>query len=122
MVAGAYQKYQQNSIMTATPKELILMLYNGAIKFCNIAIEGYDEGDYQKLHNALIRTQDIITELQVSLDTKIEISEQINELYSYIKELLIKANIQKDKLYIEEAKELIVEFRNLWQEVMKTAK
>lgn len=121
MVTGGYQKYQQNSIMTASPKELILMLYNGAIKFCNLALEGYDEGNYQKQHNALIRAQDIITELQLALDHNIEVSKLIDQLYTYIKEILVKANIQKDRESILEAKNLITEFRNLWQELMKVA-
>lgn len=121
MLTRAYQQYQQNAVMTASPKELILMLYNGAIKFCNIAIEGHDEGDYQKQHNALVRTQDIIMELQISLDSKIEVSKYMDQLYTYIGELLVKANIEKNKQYILEAKELIVELRNLWQEVMKIA-
>lgn len=121
MVTGGYQKYQQNSVMTASAKELILMLYNGAIKFCNLALEGCDEENYQKQHNALIRAQDIITELQLALDHTVEVSKSIDQLYSYIKEVLVKANIQKDREGILEAKSLIIEFRNLWQELMKVA-
>lgn len=121
MVANGYQKYQQNSVMTASPKDLILMLYNGAIKFCNLAIQAFEKNEVQSQHTYLLKAQDIITELEVSLDHKYEISKEIGALYAYIKELLVQANIKKDVQCVIEAKELISEFRNTWQELMKIA-
>lgn len=121
MIANGYQKYQQNSVMTASPKELILMLYNGAIKFCNLAVQSFEEGEVQKQHMYIIKVQDIITELEIALDPKYEISKEIRVLYTYIKELLVQANVKKDVQLVLEAKELISEFRNTWQELMKLA-
>jgi len=119
MIPNGYQKYQQNSVMTASPKELILMLYNGAIKFCNLAIQAFEDGEVQKQHMYLMKAQDIITELELSLDKKYEISKEISILYKYIKELLMEANIKKDVQKVLEAKDLINDFRNTWQELMK---
>ncbi len=121
VTTGGYQQYQQNAVMTASPKELILMLYNGAIKFCNLAIEAFEQKDVGKQHLYIMRVQDIITELQLSLDDKYEISKEINELYAYIKHLLVQANIKKDPQQVIEAKELIGEFKSMWQELIKTA-
>ena len=107
--------------MTASPKELILMLYNGAIKNCNLAIEAFNEGNIQKRHMYLIKAQDIISELEIVLDPKYEISKEISRLYTYIRELLVQANIKKDVQKVIEAKDLINDFKNMWQELMKLA-
>ena len=87
MVGNPYQAYQNNSIMTAPKEELTLMLYNGAIKFCNQAIEAIHSKDIQKAHLYNIRVQDIITELQSTLDFKYEISKELDSLYFFIREL-----------------------------------
>lgn len=119
MVSNAYQQYQHNSIMTANREELTLMLYNGAIKFCNQAIEAIEKKDMQKAHNCNIKAQNIITELQVTLDSKFQYAEDINKLYDFIRQLLIEGNISKDTKKIEDALNLIRQFRDLWQQVMQ---
>lgn len=122
MLANPYQQYQSNSVMTATPGELTLMLYNGAIKFCNLAIEAMENQDVQKANKDNLRAQDIITELQATLDTKYEIGQEMDRLYTFIKELLIQGNIHKDKQKVSDARDLIREFRDTWQEMLKKAK
>ena len=122
MVTNPYQQYQNNSVMTATPGELTLMLYNGAIKFCNLAIEAIEQNDLQKAHQSNLRAQDIITELQATLDTKYEISKDMDRLYTFIKELLIEGNIRKESQKLVDARDLIREFRDTWQQVIKTAR
>ena len=122
MVTNPYQQYQNNSVMTATPGELTLMLYNGAIKFCNLAIEAIEQNDLQKAHQSNLRAQDIITELQATLDTKYEISKDMDRLYTFIKELLIEGNIRKESQKLADARDLIREFRDTWQQVIKTAR
>lgn len=119
MAANPYTQYQNNSILTASRGELTLMLYNGAIKFCNIALEALEKKDIQKAHINIIKTQDIIQELQITLDMKYELSDNIDKLYEYIKELLIDANIEKDMQKLIDAKSFITEFRDMWQQVMK---
>lgn len=122
MVTNPYQQYQNNSVMTATPGELTLMLYNGAIKFCNLAIEAIEQNDLQKAHQSNLRAQDIITELQATLDTKYDISKEMDRLYTFIKQLLIEGNIHKESQKLADARDLIREFRDTWQQVIKTAR
>ncbi|MGL4346446.1 MAG: flagellar export chaperone FliS [Cellulosilyticaceae bacterium] len=119
LAANPYQQYQNNAVMTATPGELTLMLYNGAIKFCNLAIDAIEQRDLPKANQASLRAQDIVTELQATLDTKYPIGEEMDRLYTFIKQLLMEGNIQKDTGKIGDARDLIREFRDTWQEVIK---
>lgn len=116
------QQAYQNSIYTATPAELTLMLYNGAIKFCNLAIEGFEKNNIQTISNNLIKAQNIIDELKITLKDGYSISKEFKELYDYIGELLVKANINKEKQKVLEAKELITQFRDTWKEAMLLSK
>ncbi|MGL5677577.1 MAG: flagellar export chaperone FliS [Cellulosilyticaceae bacterium] len=117
-----YQNYQNNAIMTATPGELTLMLYNGAIKFCNIAIEAIEQGNIQKANETNLRAQDIIAELQATVDLKYEVGQDMDRLYYYINQLLVEGNIEKNSNKIQQALELIREFRDAWQQILKIPK
>lgn len=119
MVGNPYQNYQNNAVMTASPGELTLMLYNGAIKFCNKAIEAIEKKEVQQSHMYLVRAQDIITELQATLDTKYPVAKEMDVLYTFIKQLLLEANMQKDIQKINDALDLIRDFRDTWQQVIK---
>lgn len=122
MLTNSYQKYQHNAIFTASPQELTLMLYNGAIKYCNLGAEMIENKNIEKANQYIIKAQDIICELQITLDDKYSITQEIKPLYEYIVRLLEEANINKDQQKLLEAKELIANFRDLWKEVMKLAK
>lgn len=121
-VNSGYNAYKQNSVMTASPQELTLMLYNGAIKFCNLAIVAIDNMQMQNAHNYIIRVQDIITEFQITLDKKYDISKNLSELYEYIHARLVEANVSKDKDILNEVLELIREMRDVWKEAMALSK
>lgn len=110
--------YLENKIKTATPAELTLMLFDGAIKFCNIAIMAIDEEDVSKAHTNIIKAQDIISALRSSLDHKYEVAENLDKMYDYIYSRLVDANIKKDKLIIEEVLEHIRGLRDTWKEAM----
>ena len=122
MVTNPYNKYQENSISTATGPELTLMLYNGGIKFCNIAIEGIQQKNVQKAHDHILRAQNVIDELRATLNKKYEIANEMDELYEYINKLLVEGNKQKDVQKIEDACLLIRNYRDAWQIAMKKAK
>ena len=122
MVTNQYMKYQESSISTATGPELTLMLYNGAIKFCNIAIEAIKNNDIQKAHTNIIRVQDIIIELRETLNKKYPIAREMDQLYEFISRLLVEGNIKKDINKIEDACVLIRNYRDAWQVAMKVAK
>lgn len=119
MALNAAQLYKNNSIQTASPAKLTLMLYDGAIKFCNIAKDGLHENDIAKASNNLIKAQRIITELRGSLDKKYEVSKDFDLVYDYIYRKLVEANIQKNEESLEEALKYTREMRETWVEVMR---
>lgn len=122
MISNGYQAYQNNSILTASGEKLTLMLYNGAIKFCNQAKEAIENKDISEAHRLIVRSQDIIEQLQASLDDKYPVSEYFNQVYDFINYQLIEANINKDTDNIDVAIEFIREIRDTWEEAMKLAK
>lgn len=115
----AMNAYQRNAIMTATPAELTLMLYDGAIKFCNIALDAMDKKDIQKAHENIKKAEAIITELRASLDRKYPVWEDFERVYEYIYQQLVAANLAKEKAPLEEALKRIREMRDTWKEVMR---
>lgn len=122
MTYSALNQYKQNTVYTATPEELTLMLYDGCIKFMNIAKYSIENKDIAKAHHALIRAQDIIMELKTTLDTSYEISSNLMKLYDFIIDRLVNANVRKDTKSIDEALEIVTELRDTWKEAMKQVK
>ncbi|WP_242828975.1 flagellar export chaperone FliS [Catonella morbi] len=121
-MTNAASLYQGAAINTASPAELTLMLYNGAIKFCNLALIGMEEEDIMKAHNNLMKAQRIIRELQATLNFKYEVSKDFDLIYTRILNSLLAANIKKDTDKLNEALEDIRGIRDVWTQVMKVAK
>lgn len=115
----AYNAYKQNSINTASPGELTLMLYNGCIKFLNVAKKAIEEKHMEEKNVNLQKAQNIIIELMVTLNMDYEISKQILPLYEYMNRRLIEANIKNDVEIVDEVIGLVTEFRDTWKEVIK---
>lgn len=114
--------YQTNAIMTASPAELTLMLYEGAIKFCNIAIVAIEKKDYQKANTNLKKAQAIITEFRATLDHKYEVWKDFDLVYDYIYRRLVEGNVKKDIEIVEDALKQIRDMRDTWKEVMRLSK
>lgn len=121
MVSNAAAAYNNSKILTATPAELTLMLYEGAIKFCNIASLAISKNDLEKANLNIIKAERIITELRTTLDFKYAVANEFELVYDYIYRRLIEANIKKDTEVLEEALTYIREMRDTWKEVMKLA-
>lgn len=120
MIANkGYAAYANNKITTATPAELTLMLYEGAIKFCNIAIAAVEQKDIQKAHNSIMKVQDIIEEFQVTLDHKYAVAKDFDAVYAYLLRRLIEANIKKDAEILNEVLGHLRTLRDTWKEVMR---
>lgn len=117
-----YAAYANNKINTASPAELTLMLYEGAIKFCNIAIVAIENNDLQKAHTNIMKVEHIIEEFQASLNHKYATAKDFDEVYSYLMGRLIQANIKKDKEILEEVLKHLRTMRDTWKEVMKLTK
>ncbi len=121
-MTNAANYYQGAAINTATPAELTLMLYNGAIKFCNLAAMGIEEKNIEKAHNNLMKAQRIIRELQETLNFKYDVAKDFNMIYTKIMRALLEANVKKDIDKVNEALEDIRGIRDVWVQVMKVSK
>ncbi len=115
---NGYAAYANNKIMTASPAELTLMLYEGAIKFCNIAIVACERKEIEKAHINIRKTDRIIEEFQITLNRKYKVAEDFDNVYKYIRQRLLEANIAKDPEILEEVLEHLRTMRDTWKEVM----
>ena len=114
-----YAAYQNNRIMTASPAELTLMLYEGAIKFCNIAIMAVEEKDIQKAHDNIMKVEHIIEEFQGTLNHKYPVAKDFENVYNYILQRLVEANMKKDKDILEEVLGHLRTMLDTWKELMR---
>lgn len=119
---SAAQKYQNNQVSTATPGELTLMLYNGAIRFIKQSRAALQDKQLDKANEFNIRVQDIISELIITLDRSVPVSEQLLLMYDYMNRRMIEANISKDETILNEVEDLFVQFRDTWREAIVLAK
>ena len=113
-----YAAYANSKIMTASPAELTLMLYEGAIKFCNIAVAAIEKNDIEKAHNNIVKVERIINEFQATLDHKYPVAKDFDNVYNYLKRRLFEANVKKDAEILEEVLKHLRTMRDTWKEVM----
>lgn len=114
--------YKEQQILTAPPEKLILMLYNGCLKFMNDTISAIQSKDIQNAHNYCIRAQDIVSELMSTLNMDFAISKELMTLYEYVNYQLVQANLQKNAQCVIDAKDIIINIRDGWIDAMKTAR
>lgn len=114
--------YKQNNINTASPAELTMMLYDGAVKFCSMAIAALDKGNLEECNKNIAKTKKIIVEFRSTLDFSYEVSNDFDRVYDYIHWVLTQANVKKDRGLMEEGLKQIRGMRDTWREVMKAAK
>lgn len=115
-MANVYKKQQ---IMTSSPQQLTLLLYNGALRFLNESILAMEQGDTEKSHKANIRVQAIVSEFIMTLDMNYEISTTWAQLYEYTEHCLIQGNIKQEVVQLLQAKEVLQELRDAWVGAMK---
>lgn len=113
-----YKTYQNNAVNTASGGELTLMLYNGCIKFIKQAIKELNAKNYEAKNTNIQKAQNIIQELMITLDQKVEISKQILPLYEYMQFQLKEANVKNDTALLEEVLGFAVDFRDTWKQVI----
>ncbi len=114
-----FAEYTTNKILTASPAEVTLMLYEGAIKFVNIAIVAIEHGEIEKAHINIKKTQRIIEEFRNTLDHKYSVAEDFDRIYVYLLQRLLEANIKKDTEILEEINMHLRSVRDTWKEVMR---
>ncbi len=119
---NAAKAYGNNKVLTASPAELTLMLYDGAVKFANKAVDALEKKDYENTNINIQRARAIIVELMTTLDFKYPVAEDFKRMYDYIFNLLVKANMEKDMETLQKALEEIRGMRDVWKEIMAKAK
>ncbi|MDZ5471978.1 flagellar export chaperone FliS [Bacillus sp. 31A1R] len=117
-----YQAYKQNSVNTASPGELTLLLYNGCLKFIKLAKKAIDERNIEQRNVNLVKAQDVVQELMLTLNMDVEISKSMLQMYDYIHHRLIDANTKNSLEILDEVEGYVTEFRNTWKEVIQLSK
>ncbi|MFD5850691.1 flagellar export chaperone FliS [Cytobacillus oceanisediminis] len=118
-VSNPYQSYQQNSVNTASPGELTLMLYNGCLKFIHQAKKAIRDNNIEAKNTNIQKAQNIIQELMVTLNMDVEVSQNMMSLYDYMNRRLIEANVKNETAILDEVEGLVTEFRDTWKEVIQ---
>lgn len=116
------QVYKQNSVNTASPAELTVMLYNGCLKFIKLAKLAIEENNIEQRHINLGKAQDIIQELMVNLNMDVGLSKNLMKMYDYIHRRLIEANTKNDVEILIEVEGFVMSFRDTWKEAMQLSK
>ncbi len=122
MTRNPYAQYANNKVMTASPAELTLMLYEGAIKFGNIAISAMENKEIEKAHINIVKVQKIISEFRSTLNFKYPVANDFDRIYIYLERRLHECMATKDKDIMEEIVMHLRSMRDNWKEVMKKAK
>lgn len=118
-ISNPYQSYQQNSVNTASPGELTLMLYNGCLKFIKLAKKAISEKNIEEKNTNLLKAQKIIQEFMVTLNMDVPVSKNMMSLYDYILRRLIEANTKNDLTILDEVEGLVTEFRDTWKQAIQ---
>lgn len=119
---AAANAYQNSRINTASPAELTLMLYDGAVKFCNMGKMALEKGDYEKANMYIQKAKRIIVQFRSDLDFKYPVAQDFDRVYEYIYYTLVDANVKKDMELLDEALGRIKEMRDTWKQVMEKVK
>ena len=118
-INNPYQSYKQNSVNTASPGELTLMLYNGCLKFITLAKKAIDDGNVEAKNTNLIKAQNIIHEFMVTLNMDIKVSSELMVMYDYLHRRLVEANVKSDLAILEEVEGFVTELRDTWKEAIQ---
>jgi len=122
-VNNPYQQYKQTAVATASPEKLILMLYEGGLRFLKQADEAIEHNNLVEAGKAIGKTQEVVGELISSLNPEAgEVSKNLQSLYTYINGRLIEANLKKDRQIVKEILGMFQEFHATWSEIMKTGR
>ena len=116
--ASAQQAYTESSVLTAPPEKLVVMLYDGAIRFLNVGALAMRSGDFVQARERVRRAEAIIDELNYSLDmSQGEIAVRLRSIYIFSKKHLLQANLQRDPEALDTVVKLLGELREAWESI-----
>lgn len=117
--SNAQQVYKESAVLTASPEQLVLMLYDGAIRFLNQAVVAFEAGNRGLAGTKINRGSAILNELNLSLDvSQGEVATRLRSLYLFMKRELTSAQIAQDPARIREVVGLLSELREAWRQAM----
>lgn len=117
----AINTYRQSSVETASPGELILLLYNEAIRSMNEAITLIEKGDVGGANSRILKAQDIMAELRLSLNPTLggDIAKGLDSVYQFVYLSLVSANLKKEPEKLKSALSVMIELREGWEEAIR---
>jgi flagellar protein FliS len=118
----AFNQYRDQSVLTAGPGELVLMLYEGCLKQVRLARLAIEEKLLEQKNSSLMKAQSIVSELMATLNFDYEISDSLYALYDYFLNELITANIDLDTKRLDNVENMLGELRDTWEQMIKQQK
>ncbi|MBE3573078.1 MAG: flagellar export chaperone FliS [Moorella humiferrea] len=119
-ITDPYQAYRQNQVQTLSQEKLVLMLYDGALRFCRQGLAAMEKRDYAGANGSLCRAQDILSELMVNLNRDVgEIADNLYKLYDFMYRHLVQANVKKSAVMVQEVMDLLQQLRDTWEEATR---
>jgi flagellar secretion chaperone FliS len=123
MMPQGYQQYQRTQTQTASPGELIVMMYGGAIRFLTVSQQKIEAGDTEAAHKSLVRAQEILLELMISVDTSVgPVARNLFDLYEFMHRHLVEANVKKNAAMVGEVATLMRELLQSWEQAIVSEK
>lgn len=121
-IHNGYARYKEQSIMTASPGDLVLMLYDGGLRQMRLARVALGEGNMEAASTALMKAQDIVTALIQGLDFHFPLSDNLMALYEYLQYELIMTNVTKDATRIGPIEEMVFDLRATWEQAVQESR
>lgn len=115
-----YQQYRANNILTADPGRLALMVFTEAAKVTRQAAEALHRAETDTAHRALLRAQELVSYLMETVDTSLEVGQNLAKMYDYFYRRLVEANVNKEPAIAEEVAEMLNELRDTWEQALRT--
>ena len=122
MTNNPYAAYKQQSVMTMTPGQMLIAVYDELIKQLNIALISFEKNDIPEINRSLVKSQRILTELRSTLNFDYEISKNLNDIYNFLNRAIINANIKKDPSELKDVLEIVQELRDAFFEADKSTR
>lgn len=121
-MTNPYQAYKQQSVMTMTPGQMLVLVFDELIKQLSFSRLAFEKNDIQGINRSLQKSQHILNELKLSLNFEYDISNNLNDIYNYFIRAIMNANIKKDSADLEDILQMVTELRDSFSEADKLAR
>lgn len=122
MTRNPYAAYKQQSVMTMTPGQMLIAVFDELIKQLKIAQISFEDNNLPEINRSLLKAQKIITELRTTLNFDYEISKNLNDIYNFLNRAIINANVKKDPSELDDVLQIVTELRDAFSEAEKSTR